>query len=348
MGDRYSDWPSRLQLAADAFVAPGASLIGEITLGSRVSVWFGVAMRGDCASITIGDDSNLQDLTVVHVDEESPVRVGARVTIGHRAIIHGCTIEDDCLIGMGAIVLSGARIGAGSLIGAGALIKEGQVIPPGSLAVGAPARVIGPVSEAHRAAITGGAKHYVAFSRGYLARGVGSQFPTRPTLHMTQSLLPMTEFEWAQRLAVLAETPHWVVLQFEASGGEGFRVRPAEHRWSALEVMAHLADCDREVYLPRVLRALSQTMPVEPDVAAETWVEARGQGSADPEATLASFREARAASLARLEDLGPSEWARMVLHPVRGPHTLADVVRYWTDHDLSHRRQMGRALETAR
>lgn len=347
MSDRYSDWPTRLTLAADAFIAPGASLIGEITLGARTSVWFGVAMRGDCAPIRVGDDSNLQDLTVVHVDEDAPVRVGARVTIGHRAIIHGCTVEDDSLVGMGAILLSRSVIGAGSLIGAGALVKEGQVIPPGSLAVGAPARVIGPVTEAHRDAIAGGARHYVTFSRGYLARGVGSQFPTRPGLHMPQALEPMTEFEWAQRLAVLAETPEWTARRFAAAGEGRFRARPGEGRWCALEVMAHLLDCDRDVYGPRAERALTQVMPVEAALPAHTWVEARRHRDADALAVLAEWREVRLACLARLEPLGPEAWGRMLLHPVRGPHTLADLVRSWTDHDLSHRRQMTLALEAA-
>ena len=346
MSDRYSHWPNRLQLAADAFVAPGASLIGEIALGARASVWFGVAMRGDCASITVGEDSNLQDLTVVHVDEDAPVRIGARVTIGHRAIIHGCVIEDDCLIGMGAIVLSRARIGTGSLIGAGALVKEGQEIPPGSLAVGAPARVIGPVGPAHREAIASGAAHYVTFSRGYLARGVGSQFPTRTTLHMPQALLPMTEFEWAQRLAVLEATPE-AAARWSAADPDRFGRRPGEGAWSALEVVGHLADCDREVFLPRIERALAETMPVEAELPAERWVEERGHGGALAEAALAAFRDARCASLTRLAALGPEAWARMLVHPRRGPMAVADVVRQWTDHDLSHRRQMARAMAAA-
>ena len=177
MSDRHRDWPARLRIHPSAFVAPGATVVGEVTLGEHASVWFGSVLRGDGAPITIGARTNLQDLTLVHVDEDAPTVVGDRVTVGHRAIIHGCTIEDDCLIGMGAIVLSRARIGAGSLVGAGALVTEGQLIPPGSLVLGAPARLIGPVRDAHRAAILEGAKHYAELAQAYIAKGFASAFP---------------------------------------------------------------------------------------------------------------------------------------------------------------------------
>jgi len=344
MSDRYSQWPTRLALAPDAFVAPGASLVGEITLGARSSVWFGVAMRGDCAPITVGEDSNLQDLTVVHVDEDAPCSIGARVTIGHRAIIHGCTIEDDCLIGMGAIVLSRATIGAGSLIGAGALVKEGQTIPSGSLAVGAPARVIGPVTEAHRAAIARGAEHYVTFSRGYLARGIASQFPLRPSVHQPQALVPMTYFEWEQRLAVLAATPDWVAARFAGASSERLRGRPSADAWCALEVAGHLADADRELFGPWIARALAEAMPVVSAPALAELVATRAHREAEPQALLAAWGAVRASLLAPLEPLGPDAWARMLLHPRRGPVAVGDVVRHWSEHDLSHRRQIGRAL----
>ena len=169
---RGLEWPMRLVIDPSAFVAPGAIVVGEVTLGARSSVWFHTVVRGDGPGITVGADTNLQDHTVVHVDEGYPAMVGNRVTVGHRAIVHGCVIEDDCLIGMGAIVLSGAHVGAGSLVGAGALVREGQRIPPGSLVLGAPARVLGPVTDAHREAIRNGAGHYVALSRSYLARGI--------------------------------------------------------------------------------------------------------------------------------------------------------------------------------
>ena len=162
MTERHQNWPAWLRLHPTAWVAPGATVVGDVTLGERSSVWFGSVLRGDTAPISVGADSNIQDLSVVHEDADAPAVVGDRVTVGHRAIIHGCTIGDDCLIGMGSIVLSHAVIGAGSLVGAGSLIKEGQVIPPGSLAVGSPARVIGPVREANLAAIADGTKHYVS------------------------------------------------------------------------------------------------------------------------------------------------------------------------------------------
>jgi len=172
-------WESRVRIDASVFLAEGAVVVGEVTIGPGASVWFNTVVRGDTAPVTIGAGTNLQDLTMVHVDEGEPAVVGARVTVGHRAIIHGCRIEDDVLVGMGAIVLSGARIGTGSLIGAGALVREGQVIPPGSLVLGAPARVVGPVTAAHRAAIERGAAHYQALARSYLERGYGRPHSAR-------------------------------------------------------------------------------------------------------------------------------------------------------------------------
>ena len=159
-GSAAGAWSARLRIHPSAFVAPGAVVVGAVSLAARSSVWFNTVVRGDTARIEVGEGTNLQDNTVVHVDQGQPALIGAGVTVGHRAIVHGCVIEDDCLIGMGSIVLSGARIGHGSLVGAGALVREGQDIAPGSLVVGAPARVVGPVSESHREAIRNGAAHY--------------------------------------------------------------------------------------------------------------------------------------------------------------------------------------------
>ena len=117
-------------IAATAFVAPSADIVGDVTIGEHVSVWYQCVMRGDIAPIRVGDETNIQDLTMVHVDTDAPALIGDRVGIGHRAIVHGCTIEDDCLIGMGAIVLSRAVIGAGSVVAAGALVTEGTEVPP--------------------------------------------------------------------------------------------------------------------------------------------------------------------------------------------------------------------------
>ncbi len=173
--DRTQGWPERLDVDPSAFLAPGSTVVGEVSIGARSSVWFGAVLRGDVAPIVVGEESNVQDNSVVHVDADEPARIGSRVTVGHRAIVHGARVEDACLIGMGAIVLSGATIGTGSLVGAGALVREGQRVPPGSLVLGAPARVVGAVSEAHRAAIERGWQDYMRLSRVYLQRGVARQ-----------------------------------------------------------------------------------------------------------------------------------------------------------------------------
>ncbi|MFZ1505474.1 MAG: gamma carbonic anhydrase family protein, partial [Anaerolineae bacterium] len=118
------------------FIAPGAIITGQVTLGPESSVWFGCVLRGDVNTITIGAQCNIQDGCILHVDGDKPLRLGDRVSLGHGAIVHGCTVEDDVLIGIRATVLSGALIGHGSLIGAGALVPEGMVVPPHSLVLG--------------------------------------------------------------------------------------------------------------------------------------------------------------------------------------------------------------------
>jgi carbonic anhydrase/acetyltransferase-like protein (isoleucine patch superfamily) len=133
-----------------AFIHPLAYVAGDVTLGARVSVWPTAVIRGDSDTITIGDDSNVQDGTVVHVDDGVPTTIGKRVAIGHRAIIHGSTVEDDCLIAMGAILLNGVRVGTGSIVGAGAMCPEGMQIPPNSLVIGLPARVVRSTTDAER------------------------------------------------------------------------------------------------------------------------------------------------------------------------------------------------------
>ena len=130
-----------------AFVAPSSDVLGDVTIGAESSVWYQCVLRGDIAPIVIGKRTNVQDLTLIHVERGLSTRVGNEVGIGHRAIIHGCTIEDHVLIGMGAIVLSGAIIGEGSVVGAGSLITEGMVVPPGQLVMGVPARVVRPVDD---------------------------------------------------------------------------------------------------------------------------------------------------------------------------------------------------------
>ncbi len=128
-------------LHPDAFVADGATVAGRVTLAAGTSVWFGCVLRSERSTITVGRDTNLQDLTVVHTDEGFPATIGERVTVGHRAILHGCTVDDDALIGMGAILLNGAHVGAGAVVAAGAVVREGQHVPPDTLAVGVPAQI---------------------------------------------------------------------------------------------------------------------------------------------------------------------------------------------------------------
>ena len=131
-----------MSIDPSAFIHPLAFVCGDVTLGARVSIWPTAVVRGDTAAITIGEDSNVQDGTIVHVDHGVPCTIGARVAIGHRAIVHGATVEDDCLIAMGAVLLNRVHVGRGSIIGAGAVCKEGQVIPPNSLVLGMPARIV--------------------------------------------------------------------------------------------------------------------------------------------------------------------------------------------------------------
>ena len=125
-----------------AFIHSTATVCGNVTLGARVSVWASAVIRGDSDAIEIGEDSNIQDGTVVHVDEGVPTKIGKRVGVGHRAIIHGATIEDDVLIGMGAILLNGTYVSTGSIVAAGAVVREGFEIPPNSLVMGVPGRIV--------------------------------------------------------------------------------------------------------------------------------------------------------------------------------------------------------------
>jgi len=131
-------------------IHPTAVIIGNVVLGDRVSVWPLVVIRGDNDQITIGDDSNVQDGTVIHADPGLPTTIGKRVAIGHRAIVHGSTIEDNCLIGMGAILLNGVHVGTGSIVGAGAVCREGMRIPPNSLVLGVPGRITRETTDAER------------------------------------------------------------------------------------------------------------------------------------------------------------------------------------------------------
>lgn len=156
-------------IAPSAWVAPNATLIGLVTLAANSSVFYGAVLRGDTDQITIGEGSNIQDNVAVHCDSGVPMTLGARVSVGHSAVLHGCTIGDDCLIGMGATVLNGAIVGAGSLVAAGAVVLEGTIIPPGSLVAGVPAKVRRELDADEQLALTANAAHYIQLSRAHSA-----------------------------------------------------------------------------------------------------------------------------------------------------------------------------------
>ncbi len=150
------------EIGADVFVHDSAVVIGRVHLGDRASVWPTAVIRGDVEQISVGCDTNVQDGAVLHADPGMPCTVGDRVTIGHRATVHGCTVGDECLIGIGATVLNGARIGSQSIIGAHALVPEGMKIPPGVLVVGVPAKVRRELTDEERAGLAAQAARYVA------------------------------------------------------------------------------------------------------------------------------------------------------------------------------------------
>ena len=156
------------QLGSEAWVADNATVVGQVVLGARVSIWYGAVVRGDVEKISIGAGSNVQDNSVIHVDSSGfGTTVGENVTVGHKVVLHGCTIGDGALIGIGAIVMNGAEIGAGALGGAGALVPPGAKIPSGMLAVGVPARVRRPLTDEERQHLRHSAAHYVELARGH-------------------------------------------------------------------------------------------------------------------------------------------------------------------------------------
>ncbi|MFE3587445.1 gamma carbonic anhydrase family protein [Streptomyces niveus] len=148
-----------------AFVAPTAVVLGEVTLAAGSSVWYHTVLRADGGPIVIGADTNIQDNCTVHVDLGSPVTIGARVSVGHNAVLHGCTVEDDVLVGMGAAVLNGAHIGTGSLVAAQALVPQGMRVPPGSLVAGVPAKVKRELTEEEREGIRLNAAVYLELAK---------------------------------------------------------------------------------------------------------------------------------------------------------------------------------------
>jgi carbonic anhydrase/acetyltransferase-like protein (isoleucine patch superfamily) len=148
-------------MAEDAFVAPGAVVVGRVRIGARSSVWYGSVLRGDDEEILVGEDTNVQDLSLMHADPGFPAVLGNRVTVGHRAIVHGATVEDDVLVGMGAILLNGARIGSGSVVAAGAVVTPGTEVPENSLVAGLPGKVLREARDSDREMIQNAFESYV-------------------------------------------------------------------------------------------------------------------------------------------------------------------------------------------
>jgi gamma-carbonic anhydrase len=156
------------KVAASAYIDPSAQVIGDVTVGERSSIWPGAVARGDVHSIRIGEETSIQDNSVLHCDAPDwPLTIGSRVTVGHRVVLHGCTVEDDCVIGIGSIVLNGARIGSGSVVAAGALVPEGMQVPPGSMVMGVPGKVRREITEQEKARFRENAQHYVDACRIY-------------------------------------------------------------------------------------------------------------------------------------------------------------------------------------
>ncbi|MEZ0229524.1 MAG: gamma carbonic anhydrase family protein [Planctomycetota bacterium] len=167
--ERWKEYTPRID--PTAFVHANATVIGDVSIGSESSIWPGAVLRGDDGAIVIGPRTSIQDLSVIHATTGwSKTTIGARVTVGHRVILHGCTVEDDCLIGMGAILLDNCVVGRGSFIGAGALVKVGEVIPPGSFVLGMPAKVVRACGEKERAMIEMGWREYVERTHEYRER----------------------------------------------------------------------------------------------------------------------------------------------------------------------------------
>lgn len=164
LGDKKPQLPPE----GEYWIAPNAVVLGDVILERGASVWFGCVLRGDTDRLQVGENSNIQDLSVLHADAGVPLTIGRNVTIGHKVMLHGCTIGDDTLIGIGAVVLNGAVIGKNCLIGANALITEGKVIPDGSMVMGQPGKVVRELDEAQKAGLRASAEHYVQNWKRYV------------------------------------------------------------------------------------------------------------------------------------------------------------------------------------
>jgi carbonic anhydrase/acetyltransferase-like protein (isoleucine patch superfamily) len=170
----------RPDIHADAWVAPGAVVVGRVTVAARSSIWYGCVLRGDDEEIRVGSDVNVQDLSCLHADPGEPCILEDRVSLGHKAMVHGALVETGALVGIGAVVLGGARIGAGALVAAGAVVRAGEVVPPRMLAAGVPARVVRALTEAESARLERTWRSYVERARRHREALAGEQSPHPP------------------------------------------------------------------------------------------------------------------------------------------------------------------------
>ena len=307
--------PKAVRLAPTAFVAPGAVVVGEVTIGHRASVWFNTVVRGDVDTIELGEASNLQDNSTVHVDEGNPVRIGARVTVGHRTIVHGCVIEDDCLIGMGSVLLSGCRIGAGSYVGAASLVLEGMQIPPGSVAFGSPARVIGQVGERHREGIRHGTETYAELAAACLHRGMARHVARDGEI--VGELVPMSSLEWDARV----DAAHQLLGTLEERRIQG---KTDERFWRAVERLTEL-DLARHSCLKQLHAdgeaSWEAPLPGPPD---PTWRVPEG---------VVRWMTRRRLLVMDYCALGAKGERLIVRHATRGPFLLSELIREWAEED---------------
>ncbi|MFQ3236894.1 MAG: carbonic anhydrase/acetyltransferase-like protein (isoleucine patch superfamily) [Paraglaciecola sp.] len=164
----YSLGKCHVSVGKNVFIAPGSHVIGAVQLGDNSSIWFNAVLRGDCDLITIGEDSNIQDGSILHTDVGVPLIVGKGVTVGHKVMLHGCEIGDYTLVGINSVILNGAKIGKYCVIGANSLILENMNVPDGSLVMGSPAKVIKPCTDEHKEMLRQSAEHYVDNAQRYI------------------------------------------------------------------------------------------------------------------------------------------------------------------------------------
>jgi carbonic anhydrase/acetyltransferase-like protein (isoleucine patch superfamily) len=325
-----------LDVHPSAFVAPGAVVVGDVSLGPRSSVWFGTVLRGDMDIIRVGEESNVQDNSVFHVDCGFPTTIGRRVVIGHRAVVHGATVEDGALIGMGAVVLNGAVIGAGSLVAAGALVGEGKQFKDRSLIVGVPGRAIGEVNDELAESISCGADHYVTLSRTYLERGIGSPHPaaTQPA-YLGRGFAAVDELEIGRVLSLLAASPGALAAvlagldetALDRTGGAG----QASLRWLVRE---WLWEVD-ELWGPRLERLLTENSP---DLAPPS--DSEPPPVADADSAVKRLAVAQGRHLDALRDLPTTGWLSSGTLLEDGPVTVMEHVRRWAARERFYLRRL--------